>query len=58
MTEHEFLSMIRSMTDAEKRELMIFLKFLHKCQDEGLTITHQEAYEWGVAARARIASQQ
>lgn len=58
MTEHEFLSMIRDMTDAEKRELMSFINFLHKCQDEGRTITYQEAYEWGVAARARIASQQ
>ena len=58
MTEAEFISLIKGMTAAEKAELLIFIEFLLECQDAGRTITYQEAYEWGVAARARIASQQ
>lgn len=58
MSEAEFLALIKGMTEAEQNELMDFIQFLLKCQDEGRTVTKQEALEMGKAARARIASQQ
>lgn len=58
MSEAEFLSLIKNMTDAEKAEMIIFIKYLLKCQEEGRDVTDQEVQEMAAAARARITSQQ
>ena len=58
MTEAEFRELIADMTEAEKLELLAFMEILLERQDRGQLITDEEAYEMGVAARARIASQQ
>lgn len=58
MTESEARALVAQLTEAEKRELLTFVKLLLERQNRGQTITDQEVYEMSVAARKRIASQQ
>ena len=58
MSEAEFLTLINGMTETEQAELMNFIDFLLKCQEERRTVTDQEAREMGIAAKNRISNQQ
>ena len=55
MTESEARALVAQLNEAEKRELLTFVKILLERQDRGQTITEEEAAEMAAAARERIA---
>lgn len=55
MTEAEARALVAQLTYAEKVELLAFIKFLVKCQEESFNVTDQKVQEMVAAARDRIA---
>lgn len=55
MTESEARALVAQLNEAEKRELLTFVKILLERQDRGQTITEGEAAKMEAAARERIA---
>lgn len=55
MTESEARALVAQLNEAEKRELLTFVKILLERQDRGQTITEGEAAKMAAAARERIA---
>lgn len=54
MMEEKFLSLVERMTEEEQQEMLKFIEYLLKCQEEGHVVTSEEAYEMGREARKRL----
>lgn len=53
--ETRLLAIFRNMTEAEKLELLAFTKFVLKRQEQGLTVSDEEAAQMLKEAKERIA---
>lgn len=60
MTEQEarLLDLTRGMTDAEKLEVLAFTKFLLERQEQGLTVSDEEAAQMIKESRKRLGKDQ
>lgn len=53
--ETRLLAIFKNMTEAEKLELLAFIKFVLKRQEQGLTVSDEEAAQMLKEAKERIA---
>lgn len=53
--ETRLLAIFKNMTEAEKQEVLAFTKFVLKRQEQGLTVSDEEAAQMLKVAKERIA---
>lgn len=53
--ETRLLAIFKNMTEAEKQEVLAFTKFVLKRQEQGLTVSDEEAAQMLKEAKERIA---